>query len=188
MKCCTKCGVEKPLTEFHSDKQKKDGYASACKPCKLTQNRPWKSNNPEKARELNKRWAENNPEKDAESKRKWELANKDAVLARQKRWQELNREKVRAKASAWKRRNPEKTRELVMRRHAAKLKATPPWFEAPLVAAVYVKASELGLEVDHIVPLRSKTVCGLHCWANLQLLSKDINASKGNRLWPDMPE
>ena len=41
--------------------------------------------------------------------------------------------------------------------------------------------------VDHIVPLKSKIVCGLHCSANLQVIPAIINSSKGNRVWPDMP-
>lgn len=72
-------------------------------------------------------------------------------------------------------------------RRAAKLKATPLWFESDKVAIIYQKAKELHCQVDHVVPLQSALVCGLHCWANLQLLPENINKSKGNREWPDMP-
>lgn len=41
--------------------------------------------------------------------------------------------------------------------------------------------------VDHIVPLRSKLVCGLHCEQNLAVIPGRGNSSKGNRYWPDMP-
>jgi len=33
MKKCSKCGIEKPLTEFHKNKRKKDGHRSECKSC-----------------------------------------------------------------------------------------------------------------------------------------------------------
>jgi hypothetical protein len=73
------------------------------------------------------------------------------------------------------------------RRRATKLKATPKWADMDKIKQIYIKASTCGHHVDHIVPLRSKFVCGLHCEANLQILEPSINMSKGNRWWPDMP-
>ena len=66
-------------------------------------------------------------------------------------------------------------------------KATPKWFEAAKIAALYRKANERGLHVDHIVPLKSPIVCGLHCFDNMQLLSKEQNLHKSNHRWPNMP-
>ena len=73
------------------------------------------------------------------------------------------------------------------KRRASEKLAVPPWAEHDLIKTLYAKAMELGFEVDHIVPLNSDIVCGLHCWHNLQLLDMSINRSKGNREWPDMP-
>lgn len=39
-------------------------------------------------------------------------------------------------------------------------------------------------EVDHIYPLQSDVVCGLHCEANLRVITKFQNQSKKNRM-PD---
>jgi hypothetical protein len=33
MKKCTKCGIEKPLSDFHKNKSTKDKYCSLCKSC-----------------------------------------------------------------------------------------------------------------------------------------------------------
>lgn len=41
--------------------------------------------------------------------------------------------------------------------------------------------------VDHIVPLTSDLVCGLHVQDNLQVLPQRLNQIKKNSWWPDMP-
>lgn len=39
-----------------------------------------------------------------------------------------------------------------------------------------------------MVPLNSPLVCGLHWWANIQLMPIEENNVKANFSWPDMPE
>ena len=56
----------------------------------------------------------------------------------------------------------------------------PAWANKEKIAALYKEAKEKGLTVDHIVPLSSRLVCGLHCEQNMQLLSAEDNRKKGN--------
>jgi 5-methylcytosine-specific restriction endonuclease McrA len=49
------------------------------------------------------------------------------------------------------------------------------------IAEIYEMAQTLGMTVDHIVPLYGETVWGLHAPQNLQLLTLEENARKGDR-------
>jgi len=58
---------------------------------------------------------------------------------------------------------------------------TPTWANREAIDAIYAEARRTNMTVDHIVPLRGKTVSGLHVESNLQLLTHEENARKGNR-------
>ena len=45
----------------------------------------------------------------------------------------------------------------------------------------YDLAHRKGLEVDHIIPIQHKDVCGLHTPENLQMLTRADNAKKSNK-------
>lgn len=69
-------------------------------------------------------------------------------------------------------------------------KATPDWLSSVdkfRMRTIYRDAKARGLTVDHIVPLRSSLVCGLHVPWNLQIISDADNQRKGNKYWPDCP-
>lgn len=48
LKKCTKCGEEKPLSEFFKDKGQKSGLKPSCKTCCKKKTREWINENPEK--------------------------------------------------------------------------------------------------------------------------------------------
>lgn len=93
----------------------------------------------------------------------------------------------------WQKKFPEKHAAKQGRHRARKLQATPAWANEFFIAEAYdlaqlrTKATGFQWDVDHIVPLRSKKVCGLHVENNLRVIPAVINRSKSNRHWPDMP-
>ena len=67
------------------------------------------------------------------------------------------------------------------KRRASKLNATPKFVNLDKIKEIY-KNCPKGYEVDHIIPLRSKIVCGLHVHWNLQYLTPSDNLKKSNKL------
>ena len=67
----------------------------------------------------------------------------------------------------------------VAKRRSSKLQATPIWSEKEAIKQFYINCPK-GYHVDHIIPLRGKTVSGLHVLSNLQYLTAHENLTKGN--------
>lgn len=93
----------------------------------------------------------------------------------------VNKDYMLAVNAEWRRNNPAKIRGNTARHRASKLRATPAWADLSKITEIYTGCPE-GMEVDHIIPLQGKDVCGLHVHYNLQYLSPSANRSKGNRL------
>jgi hypothetical protein len=63
---------------------------------------------------------------------------------------------------------------------ARKIQATPAWADKKKIKQIYDNCPP-GFHVDHIVPLKGKTVCGLHVETNLQYLPARENMKKSNK-------
>jgi ribosomal 50S subunit-associated protein YjgA (DUF615 family) len=76
------------------------------------------------------------------------------------------------------------------KRHAAKLRRTPPWVDLEAIRALHAEARRLTLEtgvehhVDHVIPLQGRLVSGLHVHTNMQILTGSENSRKWNRFEP----
>jgi hypothetical protein len=136
-----------------------------CRVCVAERAKRWRQNNPERFREAVKKWEEANPEKKKQS----------AVKAARK----------------WQKNNPEKHCAINASRRAKKHLATPKWLtdrELSQIDATYlyskVKTRITGIQhhVDHIVPLKGATVCGLHVPWNLRVIPALENIRKKNKL------
>lgn len=121
-----------------------------------------------------------------------------------KNWRERNRDKVNAGIAAWAAKNPARVKAAKKRylqsplgramsamsaseKRALTRQATPKWFDKEAVLSVYTLAQEfreagISVDVDHIVPLKGKNVCGLHVQGNLRVCLQSHNRKKSNKL------
>ncbi len=108
-------------------------------------------------------------------------------------YREARKENARQRTKIWVENNRAKRNETTRRRQARQLNATPSWANKKKIQRIYERAQKhtktkgIRYEDDHIVPLKSKIVCGLHCESNLRVITKQQNQFKLNRKWPDMP-
>ena len=160
---------------------------------RATQKKWWEANKErlkESIARSRKAWRERNAAKEIECKRRWSKNNRAVINS----WRARNKEKVASYARKYQTANRAKGAAIAARYLAQKLSATPRWANHFFIEEIYDLARRrtdcLGVKhhVDHIVPLQSKIVCGLHCEANLRVIPATTNIRKGNREWPDMPE
>lgn len=138
----------------------------------------WYLRNKERHRQKGLEWREKNRQKVAEYSKAYAAQNREIVKKAQARYRHANRDYYYAKT---------------MERIARKKMAAPKWAneffieEAYRLAALRTKLTGYPWHVDHIVPLQSPIVCGLHVEHNLQVIPGKVNQSKSNRYWPEMP-
>lgn len=126
--------------------------------------------------------------------REYREANKMMLKERQKAYSQRARERINAYKRANAHRYAASKAATVAHRRAMKLHATPAWADNSAIRDIYAQAKAMQeqfgvkVHVDHIVPLVSEFVCGLHVQSNLQVLPYLENHAKSNRYWPDMPE
>lgn len=160
-------------------------------------NKIWREKNKEKLQLSMLEYRKNNLEKlklqNKENHRKRYLANKEAVLEKNKNWRIKNKGRLNELTKEWSKRNRNMTASYWAKYKSAKLNATPSWAneffikEAYSLASLRTKMTGIRWSVDHIVPLQSKLVCGLHTESNLAVIPASLNSSKSNRAWPHMP-
>lgn len=107
-KICTKCGVEKPVSEYHKHSIQKSGLSPSCKACKKINSDAYRAANPEKLKAATAAWAAANPERRRKNKQAWRALNRDKVNAETAAYRAANPEKVKAAQLARYRDNPER--------------------------------------------------------------------------------
>ena len=191
-KICTKCGGSKPLTEFYA---RKDGRRrTECKKCVLVAVAAYATANPNAVRATAAKWYQANKTRKRAASAKWLQENKSLAKSTSAAWREKNKDLAKRQGATYRLLNRGKIAACNKARKARKLHATPAWAnkfiieEAYALAQLRTKVMGFKWHVDHIVPLKSPLVCGLHTHDNLQVIPAVANLKKKNIWWPDMPE
>jgi 5-methylcytosine-specific restriction endonuclease McrA len=173
MKICKDCQVNKPLSDYHKNKNTKDGVTIVCKPCAVERSRAWQSANKDRVNEVCRKNYAKNLERSRANRRE-----------RVRRWYARNPEVARAATRKWNKENPEAKRLSENKRRAMKLgngvfTILPKEINKLLSSnCVNCNISE-DITLDHIIPISRG---GRHSIGNLQPLCKSCNSSKNSKL------
>ena len=141
--------------------------------------------------ECQKKYREANKEKVAEYKKIWSIKNKERLKANKILYNQKNKEYTKNRIAKYKKNNKAVVNSNCMKRIANKINATPIWFdefdelvinEAYELAQTREQDFGVKFQIDHIIPLQSKEVCGFHCGLNIQVITASQNASKSNHI------
>jgi hypothetical protein len=191
-KQCKACKEVKSLSEFRHAKDRK-GLMQArnqCKTCERKASLEYETLNREKRRQEKRDFYQNNLEKELQRKKDAYARNTEKEKARSARWRDKNREYLREKDRQDAKERPAYFCYKTQKRHAAKLQRTPKWLTAEQLKDIQTeyelsawcsKVMGIKYNVDHIVPLQGKTVCGLHVPWNLRVIPASDNFKKSNK-------
>lgn len=204
-KQCTCCGQVKDIECFFVVKKGSDKRRPKCKDCMSIESAGWRNKNPERKKQLDRAYYDNNKEKCLAYSKEWKEKNKERYRKTWEIYYEKNKDIIQTRVAEWAKENKDRSNKIKYKyvknnkekyahyqslRRAKKLKATPSWLNKKQLQEIETEyalakwcTDVLGMSyhVDHIVPLQSKTVCGLHVPWNLRVIPATDNIRKGNK-------
>lgn len=117
--------------------------------------------------------------------------NKDRLKLKHRLYREKNLSLYRAMTRASQKKNPACSAAHSAKRRAIKSMCTPKWLTPTHIeqinmfyecSAFYSNLTGTKFQVDHIIPMQGKEVCGLHVPWNLQVITREENISERNFL------
>ena len=94
-KTCSKCGISKPLNEFHNHKKMKDGKYSQCKECANEQKRKWHREHPEIKNKIDRKYREEHREERKEYDKIRYKTHKEEMDKKSKVYYEEHKDEIR---------------------------------------------------------------------------------------------
>ncbi len=189
-KTCTRCGATKQISEFPLCRGRP---RARCKPCHSQDAMNWALKNHDRYKARMLEWHKENKQPRFMGPPLPDHVKKERKRIASAKWRANNKERFDAMRKNWANKNAGRRLAITRRRQTRLLKACPAWANHFFIDEIYDlrarREAALGIkfDVDHIVPLRGKTVCGLHVEYNLAIIPRRQNRIKHNHSWPDMP-
>lgn len=100
-KLCSKCALEKPITEFPKLKRNKDSLDSLCKECRNLVNKEYRDNNKDKVKKARKKYYQENKQHLLEQKAVYSSTHKEEKAEYDRVYRQKNKDKLNIQKSAW---------------------------------------------------------------------------------------
>lgn len=173
-------------------KARSRAWSAANKERKRATNKAYREANRERLNKLKLEYQQRTMARHLERSAAWRSANLDRQRQAEARYRERNREACNERIKVWKRQNRDRLTIYALVRGRGVKQATPKWADFDAIRQIYEQAAALRMagqdvHVDHIVPIFSPKVCGLHWEGNLRIVPRIENLKKCNYRWPDMP-
>ena len=190
LKFCPKCEQVKGSQDFYPDSSRKGGLSSYCSACSKLRCADRYRNNKEEHNAKTRAYYTSHKTEAALMQVKYAASHKEKIRKYQKEYVACNRPAIRVHKEKWRKNNLDKLNAKEKRRQAQRLRATPSWADKAKIAAFYklaqvLSGTDVAYQVDHIVPLSSRFVCGLHVETNLAVVPASYNLAKGSKYWPN---